>query len=193
MCPGPAPRRVRKADVVLAILAVVALAATAVAGLSGDRWTGERTLRFATHDVALAPSPLEDVGGAGASFNWTVPDNATAANLTISLYFQGQAFRGGSATVSVRIVAPTGENEPPVTQSWVIPQGATSGEMSLTAFSMWDEAPESFRDTTSEGHGRSWSRPLEVLLTIGAPSDVPLAQYSFTAQVSGTVSVFAQA
>jgi hypothetical protein len=183
----------RKADIVLAVLAAAAVVATAVAELSGDRWTEERTLRFTSQAQPLSPSALAPAGGAGASFNWTVPDNATSANLTVSLYFEGQALRGGSATVSVRVTTPSGDSEPPVTQAWVIPQGATSLEMTLNATAMWDEMPASFRDTTAAGHGRSWSRPLVVAIVVERPSDLPLAQYGFTAQVSGTVSVFADA
>lgn len=183
----------RKADVVLAVLVVLAVVATAVGGLGGDRWTNERTLRFASHAETLPPSALEPAGGAGASFNWTMPDNATSANLTVSLYFTGQAVRGGSATVTVRITAPTGKGEPPVTSSWTIPQGATSGETTLTVEAFWDEMPAELRDTTDEGHGRTWPEPLEVLVLVERPADLPLAQYAFTAQASGTIRVFAQA
>jgi hypothetical protein len=192
MCGAATRAAMRKADVGLAVLVVLAVAATAVGGLSGDRWTGERTLHFASHEQPLAPSALESVG-AGAHFNWTLPDNATAANLTVSLYFDGQAMRGGSATVSVRITAPTGEGEPPVTLAWAIPQGATTAETTVTAASWWAEAPAALRDTTDEGHARAWSEPLKVVVTVEPPSDLPLAQYSFTAQVSGTVTVFAKA
>lgn len=183
----------RKADVVLAVLIVAAVVATAVAGLSGDRWTHERTLHFTSAPQALPPSALVAASGAGAHFNWTVPDNATSANLTVSLYFEGQALRGGSATVSVRITRPDGDGEPPVVVSWAIPQGATSAETTVNASAMWDTMPDSFRDTTGEGHGRTWSRPLEVAVLVERPGDLPLAQYAFTAQVSGTVAVFAQA
>ena len=185
--------RVRKSDVVLAILAVLAVAATAVGGLSGDRWTGERTLRFASHSQSLPPSELAPAGGGGASFNWTLPANATSANLTVSLYYNGQAVRGGSATVTVRVTPPTGKGDPPVTTSWTIAQGATSAETTLTVESTWDEMPSKLRDTTDQGHSRAWTEPLEVVVTVEPPSDLPLAQYSFTAQVSGPVTVFAKA
>ncbi|MHB1260983.1 MAG: hypothetical protein ACYC2H_04625 [Thermoplasmatota archaeon] len=180
----------RKADLVLAVLAVVAVAATAVAGLSGDRWTGERTYRFESHQESLPPSELSPAGGAGARFNWTVPDNATSANLTITLYYNGQAFRGGNAIVSVRITTPDGENQPPVTQSWVIPQGSTGEEMTLNASAVWDHMPRTLRDTSGHSHARTWTKPLVVLVTVEQPSDVPLANYEFTASVSGSVTVF---
>lgn len=180
----------RKADVVLTVLAVVALVATAVAGLSGDRWTGERTYRFESQSVLLPPSELSPAGGAGARFNWTVPDNSTSANLTVSLYYSGQAFRGGNAIVSIRVTTPDGRDQPPVTQSWVIPQGSTSEEMTLNASAMWDQVPETLRDTSDEGHGRMWTKPLQVLVTVEEPSDVPLANYGFTASVTGSLDVY---
>ena len=193
MCRAATRPAMRKADVVLAVLVVLAVAATAVGGLSGDRWTQERTLHFASHAQPLAPSGLEPAGGAGARFNWTLPDNATSANLTVSLYFSGQAVRGGSATVSVRVTAPTGEGQPPVTSSWTIAQGATGAETTLMVNATWAWMPGTMRDTTDEGHARVWDRPLEVLVLVEPPSDLPLAQYSFTAQVSGTVLAFAKA
>lgn len=185
--------RVRKADIVLAVLVVLAVAATAVGGLVGERWTGERTLHFASHAEPLAASAAEPAGAGGARFNWTLPDNATAANLTVALSFNGQAVRGGSATVSVRVTAPDGEGQPPVTSSWTVPQGATSAETTLIVEASWREMPGSLRDTTDEGHSVAWPRPLEVVVLVEQPSDLPLAQYSFTAQVSGTVMVFAKA
>lgn len=180
----------RKADVVLAVLAVVALAATAVAGVSGDRWTGERTYRFESRQTLLPPSELSPAGGAGARFNWTVPDNATSADLNVTLYYSGQAFRGGNAIVSVRVTTPDGRNHPPVTQSWAIPQGATSGEMALNTSAVWDHMPETLRDTSAEGHGRVWTKPLQVFVTVEEPSDVPLANYGFTATVTGSLNVY---
>jgi hypothetical protein len=193
MCRAATRPSMRKADVVLAVLAVLALVATAVGGLSGDRWTQERTLRFASHVQPLAPSELQPAGGAGARFNWTLPDNATSANLTVSLYYTGQAVRGGSATVTVRVTAPTGEGQPPITSSWTIAQGATAAETTLTVDATWAKMPGDLRDTTEDGHARVWDRPLEVLVLVEQPSDLPLARYSFTAQVSGTVLAFAKA
>lgn len=184
----PAP--MRKADLVLAILVVAAVAATAVGGLSGDRWTEERTLHFSSHAEALAPQGSIPATGAGARFNWTLPDNATAANLTIALSYSGQAIRGGTATVSVRVTTPDGQGQPPVTQSWTIPQGSTSAEATVNLTAVWAETPMALRDTTDEGHALMWGRPLEVLVTVDRPGDLPLAQFTATASASGTVLVF---
>ena len=58
MWPRRAGVAMRRSDLVLAILVVLALVATAAAALRGDSWTDERTLhqRFAsyrlTHDLA---------------------------------------------------------------------------------------------------------------------------------------------
>jgi hypothetical protein len=191
MWPARPPWGVRKADIVLAVLVVAAVVATAVGGLSGDRWTDERTLRFATHEEPLSVLGPQPAGGAGARFEWPLPANATAANLTFELAFSGQAFSGGSATVSVRITTPDGRSQPPVTRSWTIPQGATSAATTVNATVAWDEAPESFRDTTDEGHARLWTRPLVVVVVVERPADVALGQYAFTATASGTLFVFA--
>jgi hypothetical protein len=180
----------RKADLVLAILVVAAVAATAVGGLSGDRWTDERTLRFSSQEVPLPSQGPTSAGGAGARFNWTVPDNATAANLTIALSFTGQSIRGGTATVSVRVTTPDGKGQPPVTQSWTVPQGSTSGQTVVNVTAIWAQAPTTLRDTTDEGHALAWSRPLEVLVTVDRPADLPLAQFAATATASGTLVVF---
>lgn len=187
---APTPPAMRKADVVLAVLAVAAVAATAVTGLSGDRWTGERTYRFESQQGLLPPSELLPAGGAGAHFNWTLPDNSTSANLAVTLYFNGQAFRGGNAIVSVRITGPDGRNAPPVTRSWTIPQGSTAEQATVNATVSWDSMPETLRDTSASGHSRTWTTPLQVAVTVEPPSDVPLASYDFTATVSGSITVY---
>jgi hypothetical protein len=181
----------RKADLVLALLVVLAVVATVVAGLRGDSWTDERTLKFASHSQELAAQGPSPAGGAGASFNWTLPDNATAANLTVKVIFSGQAVRGGTATVSVRLVLPDGTSPAPITKPMPIGQGATSGDLTLNTEAMWDETPDHLRDTTDAGHSHTWSSPLRVSVTVEAPpGDLPAARYGFTAQVSGTLDVF---
>jgi hypothetical protein len=183
---------VRKSDVVLAVLALLALAATAVGGLSGDRWTDERTLRFAAHTAPLPPAGAPASAGGGL-LNWTVPHNATSANLTVTVAFSGQAVRGGTATVSLRITAPDGTAEPPVTQAWAIPQGATSAQVVVNASSAWTLMPTTLRDTQSGGHALEWSQPLQVLVVVQPPNDLPVARYSFTASGVGTVAYYTAA
>lgn len=184
----------RKSDLVLAILAVVAVLATAVAGLRGDSWTHERTVHFASHAEELPAKGPTPASGAGAAFNWTLPDNSTAANLTIKVAFSGQAVRGGTATISVRIVTPDGKAVAPITRPMPIAQAATTGELTLNATAMWAETPGDLRDTTATGHSRTWPMPLRVQVTVEAPpGDLPAARYGFTAQVSGTLDVFAKA
>lgn len=182
----------RKADVVLAVLVAVALAATAVAAWRGDSWAGERTLQFSSHAEPLATLGPSAATGAGASFNWTVPDNATAANLTIQVTFAGQGVRGGFATVSVRITMPDGRDAAPVTKAMPIAQGGTSGSLALGENVTWSQAPRALRDTTTVGHGLHWQEPLRVTVTVEPPAgDVPLARYGFTATVSGSTTVYA--
>lgn len=189
---APGSVAVRKSDVVVAVLAVLAVVATAVGGLSGDRWTDERTLRFASHEQPLPPVGAPATSGGGL-LNWTVPDNATSANVTVTVAFSGQAVRGGTATVSLRLTAPDGTVQPPVTAAFPIPQGATSAQVVLNASAFWDSQPNALRDTTSGGHARPWDRPLEALVVVQPPSDLPVARYSFTASGTGTVAYYTAA
>ena len=181
----------RKADIAILVLAILAATATLVGALSGDRWTDERVVRFATTSVALEPSDLQPVGGAGTTFNWTMPANATSAAVVVSLYYEGQAIRGGSATVTLRFTGPDGQARPALTTSWAIPQGATTAETQVNATAAWMEVPRTQRDTTSSGAGVWWSEPLEIHVVVQPPSDVPLASYSFTAGVTGHVTTYA--
>jgi hypothetical protein len=180
---------VRKADAALAVLLLLAAAATAVGGLSGDRWTDERTLHFAARAAPLPPAGAQ-AGAGGGLLNWTVPDNATSATLAVTVDFSGQAVRGGMATVSVRVTAPDGSVQPPVTAAFPIPQGATSAQVVLNASAAWDERPATLRDTQSSGHAQHWTAPLQALVVVQAPSDLPMARYSFTATGSGSVSYY---
>lgn len=181
----------RQADIVILVLGVLAATATLVGALSGDRWTDERTVRFTTSASALEPGGLAPANGAGTTFNWTVPANATSASVVARLYFQGQAVTGGSATVSLRFTGPDGKAQPPITSSWAIPQGATSAETQVNATATWLEVPAAHRDTTSSAAGRRWAEPLRLQVLVDKPSDVPLSSYAFTAGVTGEVTSYA--
>jgi hypothetical protein len=183
---------VRKSDVAVAALAVLAAAATAVGGLSGDRWTEERTLRFAEHAQPLPPAGAP-AGPGGGLLDWTVPENATSASVDVTVAFSGQAARGGAATVTLRVTAPDGTVRPDVTRAFPIPQGATSAQVALNASVEWAQAPGDLRDTRSGGHALQWTRPLEVLVLVQGPSDLPVARYSYTASGTGTVAYYAAA
>lgn len=180
----------RQADIGILVLAVLAATATLVGALSGDRWTDERTVRFATAQAQLQPTDLAAAGGGGASFNWTLPANATAASVVVSLYFDGQAIRGGSATVTLRFTAPDGEALPPLTSAWPIPQGSTSAQTQVNATATWHDVPRTRRDTTSSASGVAWDQPLALHVSVQAPPDVPLASYSFTAGVTGQATTY---
>ena len=180
----------RQADIVILVLAVLAATATLVGALSGDRWTDERTVRFATQQQPLQPADLQAAGGAGATFNWTLPANATSADVIVNLYFQGQAVRGGPATVTLRFTGPDGKAQAPITSSWAIPQGATSAETQVNATAVWHDVPSTHRDTTSGAAGVWWSEPLVLQVTIQPPPDLPLATYGFQAGATGQVTTY---
>jgi hypothetical protein len=181
----------RKADIVLIVLAVLAVWATLAGALGGDRWTDERTVRFATAQSQLAAAGPTEVPGGGVLLNWTMPVNATSASFVVDLAFSGQAIRGGGAIVTLRVTSPDGQGHPPLTQSWTIPQGSTSGSLQLNTTVSWMETPRTLRDTTSSAHGVHWMAPLILQVVVEPPSDLPLASYSFTATATGTVASYA--
>lgn len=183
----------RKADIVLIVLAVLAVWATLAGALGGDRWTDERTVRFTTSEAPLGPVGPASADGGGARLNWTLPANATSAELVVLVTFEGQAVRGGMATVTLRITGPDGKALPAVTQAWAIPQGATTASVELNTTALWREVPETLRDTTSSTHGVTWTRPLELLVLVEPPADVPLASYSFSAGARATATTYAAA
>lgn len=187
----PTRPAMRKADVVLIVLGVLAVWATLAGALAGDRWTDERTVRFATMEVPLGSMGPEPADGAGARLDWTVPPNATAANFVVLLTFQGQAIQGGTAVVSLRVTTPDGHAQPPVVHTWTIPQGATGASLELNATAQWFDVPGTLRDTTSSSHGVAWNRPLEILVVVEAPGDLPVATYSFEAGASAAVTTYA--
>jgi hypothetical protein len=179
----------RKADLVLGVLAVVALVATAVAGLSGDRWTQERVVRFSSHDSPLPPQGGAANGG-GAHLNWTVPVNSTRAAFTVSIDFSGQAQAGRVATVTVRVTTPDGKSQPPITQAWPLSLGATSGHTTVNVTAQWASVPNATRDTSSALYGKVWGKPLQVLVVVEPPADAPTARYNFAATAQGTISSY---
>jgi hypothetical protein len=184
---------VRKSDLVVLVLAVLAVTATLVGALSGDRWTDERTVRFAAGSADLPAQGPEDLVASQVDFNWTLPANATSGRFVVDLEFTGQAIRGGAATVTLRVTGPDGKALAPQTASWSIPQGATSSALQVNGTFAWAEAPGTLRDTTSSAHGLSWSRPVVLQVVVQAPGDLPLASYSFSATAQGTVSTYAEA
>lgn len=181
----------RKADIVILVLAVLAATATLVGALSGDRWTDERVVRFEWRtDTPLAAQGPDAVPASGLRYNWTAPANSTAATFTVDLAFSGQAVRGGTATVSLRVTSPDGTVHPPVTQAWAIGQGSTSAQTQVNATIEWARVPGAQRDTTSNAHGLQWDRPIEIQITVQPPSDVPLASYSFEATAAGVMTTY---
>lgn len=188
---GPTRPPMRKADIVLIVLAALAIWATLAGALGGDRWTDERTVRFATTEVLLGSVGPAPADGAGAHLNWTVPVNSTSATFVVLLTFEGQAVTGGNAIISLRVTTPDGKVQPAITQTWAIPQGATTGSIEVNATATWHDVPATLRDTTSSAHGVMWGRPLELLVVVEAPSDLPLASYSFAAGARASATTYA--
>lgn len=184
---------VRKSDLVVLVLAILALTATLVGALSGDRWTDERTVRFAQGTATLPAQGPEDLVASSAEFNWTLPANATAGTFVVDLEFSGQAIRGGTATVTLRVTGPDGKALTPTTTPWAIPQGATTATLQVNGTFAWAEAPDKLRDTSSSSHGLAWASPVILQVVVQAPGDLPLASYSFSAAAQGSVATYAAA
>ena len=180
----------RKADVVLVALGVVAAVATATGYAKSDDWTGERTYTFTATDVAVPAQGPVPAGSAPARFEWPTPANATGAALEIRVSATGQAVRGGVAIIRVSGVAPDGTNLAPETHTMTIAQGSTSNEIGFTFNATWAETPGRVRDT-QEPEGMAWEKPLVVTVTVERPSDLPAATYAFTASANGTFAAYA--
>lgn len=180
----------RKVDVLLVALGVVAAVATTVAIAKSDDWTGERTYTVRATDVALAAQGPVPAGSAPARFEWPAAANATSATLAVEVAFTGQAVRGGVAVVRIGGVAPDGTNLAPVTFHLPIGQGATASGATIPFNATWAEVPGKVRDTRVPD-GVQWGKPLVVTVTVEQPSDLPAATYAFTASASGAFAAYA--
>lgn len=180
----------RKVDVVLVALGVVAAVATTVAIAKSDDWTGERTYTFTVTDHAAPAQGPVPAGSAPARFEWAAPANATGATLDIRVSATGQAVRGGVAIIRVSGVAPDGSNLPPETHTMAIGQGSTSNDIGFRFNTTWAETPDRVRDT-QEPAGMAWEKPLVVTVTVERPADLPAATYAFTASANGTFATYA--
>jgi hypothetical protein len=189
---NPGWHGVRKVDVVLVALGVVAAVATSVAFAKSDGWTDERTYTFSEGFVPFAAQGPTPAASAPARFEVPAAANATGATVDVLVAYSGQAIQGGTAVIRVSGVAPDGTNLPPLTKTLAIGQGNTAGEFGFTFNATWAEAPGTVRDT-QEPAGYSWGMPLVLTVTVERPSDLPAATYAFTASVSGTFDAFVAA
>lgn len=176
--------------VAVAVLAVAAVVLTGVGVAQSDAWTGERTYRFTTATVALAPQGPTSVGAAPARFDWPAPVNATALHVNATVTFTGQAVQGGTAIVRLVIVAPDGHALPPVTRSLAVAAGASTATLTFEHAATWAMTPHTVRDARVPD-GLPWTGPVSVLVSVDRPSDLPVANYSFTAAVAAEATTFA--
>jgi hypothetical protein len=183
---------VHKADIVLVVLAMVALGVTGLGAAKSDDWTGERTYTFSAGTSELAAQGPTPVGSSPTRFEWPAPTNATSLVLNVTVSFTGQAVRGGSAVLRVTGIAPDGTSLPVQTRGLTIGQGATSASVSFDYEARWMEQPTKVRDTQAP-MAQVWSDPIVVLVTVERPGDLPAASYAFTATLAGDVMGFASA
>lgn len=191
MSARPAWRVVQRVDVVLVLLAAVAVFATAAGALSSDKLSGEHMVRYDAVTGDLAAQGPANAGGSGARFNWTVPDNATSARLNVTVSFTGQSVQGGSSTVTVRVTMPDGRPSSSTT-SLQIPAGSSSPvSVTLDVPVSWAPFPSDVREGKDGGAATlHWPMPLEIVVVASRPSDVPLANYMFMATAAGTVESY---
>lgn len=180
----------RKADVVVVVLAVAVVLVTLTGVAASDRWTGERTFGFAAGEEPAPPQGPAPAGPAPARFEWPAPDNATAIALNVTITFTGQALQGGQATIRIGGTAPDGSNLPASIMTLAIPQGATSSSVDLPYAAAWLEMPDDVRDTRTPPPAH-WAAPLVITVSVDAPGDAPIATYAFTAQAVGVFVVYA--
>lgn len=173
-----------KADLVLGVLAVLALVLTGVAVAKSDDWTGERSYTYASAAVPLASQGPTGVGSVPTRFEWPAPINATGMRVNVTIAFSGQAVQGGSAIVRVAGIAPDGTQLPVQTRSLAIGQGATSAELVFDYAASWMDVPGRVRDT-QQPPAQGWDKPLVVTVTVDRPGDLPAASYAFTATLVG--------
>lgn len=178
--------RVVKAGVIVGILAVVAILGTVLGVAKSDDWASEHTYRFDATQQELPATEPSAAGSAPARFAVPMADNATAARLELRVVFTGQAVQGGSAVVRVKALAPDGQTVGTVTAPLVVGQGATAAEATLLLDLAWLPMPGPVVDTR-QPDGHAWTAPLLVDVTVERPADLPVATYSFTAQLSGHV------
>lgn len=188
----PACASVERFDIGLAILGVVAIIVISVAFASGSSWADEHQVTYGATSAELASQGPFNARGAGANFNWSVPDNSTSATFQVTVTFTGQAIQGGIATVTARLQMPDGHYAHDVTAPLTIGQGATSVTATFNITGTWAKIPESSRDTGKAiGSPMTWSAPLRLLVSASPPSDLPAATYGFAASASGAVLGYA--
>ena len=173
---------------ILLALAVLGLTAGTLAYLEASE--GNDRIAFTESMVPLGESS-SDVGAAAAELNWTLPANATGAQIGVLVTFTGQAFTGGTATVQAQLRGPDGAEGPIERFAFPIGQGATSGQANFTLELRWLGVPH---NTTGDLDGfdrsREWSEPLTLVILVQEPGDLPTASYSFTARASGTATTY---
>lgn len=184
-------RGVQRAALVVLGLAVAVVVAVAIGFAGSDSWTGETSFDVREQTASLGDQGPTDAGGAGARFEWLLPDNATRVALQVAVAFNGQAVQGGSATVLVRVTMPDGRVAPDTVAALAIPAGATTAALVLDINATWLDAPSEKRDVAgNEPAPVVWSAPLVATVVTSPPSDLPLATYGFTAAVGGVVSTY---
>ncbi len=172
------------------MLAVVAVVVSASVALRSDELTGEHTVSFTEGSAPLAGQGPVDAASPGATFSWQAPANATAARFYINVTFDGMAVRGGSATISARIIGPDGTVFPATAYTMAIAQGGSSATASIQLAAQWALMPEPVRDDRAGNATLTWTDPVKIVVSVEAPADLPVARYAFAADVSGIATTF---
>lgn len=179
-----------KGDTVIAAVGIGILVAAAVAILWTQEFAGLEDVRFESNTTALATMGPTTLEGPDLAFEWHgLPDNATAANVTVEVVFDGQAFAGGGAVIQAVLHAPDGQVRQTRTATLTIPAGGTDASTTLTLDVAWAAVPDDVRIQPDRLDATlTWDAPLVLALVVEPPNDLPLATYGFAASATGTVT-----
>lgn len=187
------------ADIIIAVVGVVALTATTLGVVFYEELSGEQDIEFDSFSRSLGSVTGQAINGP-TNFQFTAGDNATAATFEITVSWTGQSLNGGNAAISVQVTDPNGTvmNEQ---FSLAVGQNQQGGSGTYTV-----TVPEFFMtpghahttDADSFNATQMWDMGYTVRLSVTDPSDGPVpgpvagqvANYSWTADVSGSETYF---
>lgn len=186
----------QKVDLAIIGLGVVALAATVLGVVFFDELQGDDDIAFPEASSDLPTRGPEALASGAVAFEWDAPDNATGAELevTVRLADGSIVVTGGEATVRVVLHGPDGSTAAYVNETWSIGPGAQPGEQTtVTINSTWLRPPASVKgDFDMVDETRTWSEPIHLEVRVEAPSAtaLPVEQYNFDAEATGSVDTY---
>lgn len=163
-----------KVDAFIGVLGGVALLATVAAVALPAADAPPMDLVEEAVDLPEQEARLEP--GRSRTFSHDLPVNATAAQLTFAVRFDGEALHGGDIAVTMEAHGPEGAIDR--TQgTLVVEPGATSATLQAPLRLRWLAEPVD--------EARTWDEPLQVRVSVQAPEQDASVHHRFTALVTG--------